>query len=154
MRTTRMAPCCGGKRAQRGVMLLEALIAILIFSIGILGLMGLQATAVKQSTDARYRSQAAQLADQLVGQMWSGDRTVANLRTQYNTCGTTACGGYQGWFNAVNATLPGVSPTSNTRPTVSVDNDGVITISVFWRAPTDDDTTPPHRYQIETQIGQ
>ena len=46
-------------RRQGGFMLIEALIAILIFSIGILGIVGLQAAAVNQSTDARYRSEAA-----------------------------------------------------------------------------------------------
>ena len=34
---------------QSGVMLLEALIAILIFSLGILGLVGMQASAVRAS---------------------------------------------------------------------------------------------------------
>ena len=67
-----------------GFVLIEALIAILIFSIGVLGIVGLQATAVQQSSDARYRAQAAELAQQLLGQMWTGDRTAATLQTQYN----------------------------------------------------------------------
>ena len=53
------------RHAQSGVMLLEALIAILIFSLGILALIGLQATAISQSTDARYRSEAALLANDI-----------------------------------------------------------------------------------------
>jgi type IV pilus assembly protein PilV len=44
-------------------MLLEALIAILIFSFGILGLVGLQANAINLSTDAKYRADAALLAN-------------------------------------------------------------------------------------------
>jgi type IV pilus assembly protein PilV len=147
----------GPRRAQRGVMLLEALIAILIFSIGILGLVGLQATAVQQSSDARYRADAAQLAEQLLGQMWVGNRTVTNLQTQFNTCTSSACPGYQTWYNTVKATLPGIT-TASMMPSVNVSNapgtNGVVTISIFWRAPSDDPNGNPHRYDTEGQIGQ
>jgi type IV pilus assembly protein PilV len=61
--------------SQRGFMLLEALIAILIFSIGILSLVGLQATATKYSTDARFRSTASYLANQRIAEIWVGDRS-------------------------------------------------------------------------------
>ena len=37
---------------QDGMMLLEGLIAILVFSLGILALVGMQGVAVKQVTDA------------------------------------------------------------------------------------------------------
>lgn len=144
----------GVRHRERGVMLIEALIAILIFSIGILGVVGLQATAVKQSTDARYRSEAAQLAQQLIGQMWVSDRTLAALQTKYNTCTSSTCTGYQAWVPNVIATLPGVTATGTTKPTVNVDGSGIVTISVFWRAPTDDAGTDPHRYDIQAQIGQ
>ena len=43
-------------RTQAGVMLIEALIGILIFSIGILALIGMQGAAIRNTTDARYRS--------------------------------------------------------------------------------------------------
>ena len=46
---------------QSGVMLLEALIAILIFSLGILSLVALQATAVQLTSDAKYRTDATLL---------------------------------------------------------------------------------------------
>jgi type IV pilus assembly protein PilV len=57
-------------KSQQGIVLLEALIAILIFSIGILGVVGLQANMIKATTDAKYRSQAAFLVQQKVGAMW------------------------------------------------------------------------------------
>jgi type IV pilus assembly protein PilV len=131
-------------------MLIEALIAILIFSVGILGIVGLQATAVKQSTDARYRAEAAQLVEQLVGQMWTSNRATATLQTQYNTGGA----GYNAWYDQVAAVLPGVSNTSDsdTKPMVNVDGDGIVTVNVFWRQPGDDANASPHRYDIQTQI--
>ncbi|MBL8367702.1 MAG: hypothetical protein JNM54_07255, partial [Candidatus Accumulibacter sp.] len=45
-------------REQAGVMLLEALIAILVFSLGILSLVALQATSIKLTGDAKYRTDA------------------------------------------------------------------------------------------------
>lgn len=141
-------------RSQRGVMLIEALIAILIFSIGILGIIGLQASAVQQSTDAKNRAEAAYLADQLMGQMWTDTRTVANLQTKYQSCGS-ACTGYWAWYGNVKNILPGVADTiADTQPQVTVDAQGVVTISLFWRSNGDDPTAPPHHFDIQAQIGQ
>jgi len=56
---------------QGGVVLLEALIAILIFSFGVLGLVGLQASMVKNTSEAKYRSTASYIAQQRIGEMWA-----------------------------------------------------------------------------------
>jgi type IV pilus assembly protein PilV len=136
-------------------MLIEALIAILIFSIGVLGVVGLQATAVQQSSDARYRAQAAELAQQLLGQMWTGDRTAAALQTQYNCtppC-TSPGAGYTTWYSQVSAALPGVSSDASLQPFVSVDSGGIVNMVLYWRQPTDD-TGSSHQYKIQSQIGQ
>lgn len=55
---------------QDGVALLEALIAILIFSLGILGLIGLQANATRIATAAKFRIDASQLVSQCMGDLW------------------------------------------------------------------------------------
>ena len=65
-------------KLQSGVMLLEALIGILIFSLGILALVGMQATAVRATSDARDRTEASNLTSQLVGQMWLDRANLAN----------------------------------------------------------------------------
>jgi type IV pilus assembly protein PilV len=49
---------------QKGAILLESLIAMLIFSMGILALVGLQAAMVSNTSDAKYRSVASYLAQQ------------------------------------------------------------------------------------------
>jgi len=64
--------------SQAGSVILEALIAILIFSIGILGLVGMQATAVSNVSDAKYRADAAFYANQIIGQMWASRVTQTN----------------------------------------------------------------------------
>jgi len=55
---------------QRGVFLIEALLGILIFSLGILSLVAMQTAAVSAQSDARYRIEAANLADQIVSEIW------------------------------------------------------------------------------------
>ena len=54
---------------QRGYVLLEALVALLIFSLGLLGLIGFQAASTKIATDSRFRTEAAMLADELLAKM-------------------------------------------------------------------------------------
>ena len=128
---------------QSGIVLLEALIAILIFSLGILAVVGLQAVAVKQVSDARYRSDAALLANQLLGTMWVGDRTAAALQTSYNS---PQGAGYLAWLGnastpgTVAGTLPGITTSSNL-PTVVVDAAGTVTVTLYWIAPSDNQTT-------------
>jgi type IV pilus assembly protein PilV len=86
--------------SQRGSALLEGLIAILILSMGILALMGLQGTAVKQAADAKYRSDASFLANQIIGEMWV-DR--ANLAQYANI----AYGPRAAWDTQIGNVLPG-----------------------------------------------
>ena len=139
---------------QRGVMLIEALIAILIFSIGILGIIGLQASAVQQSTDAKNRAEAAYLADQLMGAMWTDNRTVANLQAKYQSCGSS-CTGFWTWYGTVKNTLPGVADSiADTQPQVTVDGQGIVTIQLKWRSTGEPATNPPHEFDIQAQIGQ
>lgn len=56
---------------QQGAVLLESLISILIFSIGIIALVGVQAVMIKNTNDSRYRAEAAFIAQQKIGLMWA-----------------------------------------------------------------------------------
>lgn len=62
---------------QRGIVLVEALVAILLFSIGVLALAGLQASLVRNTTDSKYRAEAVYLAQQRLGEMWANPTIVA-----------------------------------------------------------------------------
>jgi type IV pilus assembly protein PilV len=141
-------------KQQNGMMLLEGLIAILIFSLGIIALVGMQAMAVKQVSDAKYRTDASLLANQLIGTMWVGDRTPATLKTNFDTGGTAA--GLADWLETVQSTLPGVTADDN-QPTVNVTSiggagDGTVTITLYWLAPSDAETQAPHKYTTVAQI--
>ena len=63
--------------SQQGVVLLESLIAILIFSMGILALVGLQAAMLKNTSDAKDRMDAAFIAQQQLGVMWADPANLA-----------------------------------------------------------------------------
>jgi type IV pilus assembly protein PilV len=58
------------RRRQSGSMLIEVMVSILVFSMGVLALIGLQGVTVKYSTDAKFRVDAANLANQTLAQMW------------------------------------------------------------------------------------
>jgi type IV pilus assembly protein PilV len=69
-------------RAQSGAFLLEALIAILIFAFGILGIVGLQAQSLRVTNDSQYRAEAVYLASGLIAQMWSDD--INKIKANYS----------------------------------------------------------------------
>ena len=131
------------------MILIESLLAILIFSLGILALVGLQAAAVKQSADAKYRTEAALLANEVIGQMWVSDRTTATLQGNFNSPGGAA---YNNWLARVGGVLPGVVANSPTAPTIAIDADGIATVTVNWNAPNEPAGTPIHQYIAIAQI--
>ncbi len=80
--------------------MMEVLVSILIFSFGVLGLIGLQASAINLSVDAEDRNRAALFASDIVSTMWLNDSvtvTAAQLTTWQtniaNTAGTGVPGG-------------------------------------------------------------
>lgn len=64
------------RASQTGVALIEVLVSILLFSLGILGLIGLQTRAISLSVDAEDRNRAALIANDIATTMWI-KRTVA-----------------------------------------------------------------------------
>lgn len=64
-------------RPQQGIVLLEALIAILLFSMGILALVGLQAAMVSNTTASKYRADASYIAQQQLGRLWADPANVS-----------------------------------------------------------------------------
>jgi type IV pilus assembly protein PilV len=71
-------PSYSAQKNQKGAVLLEALIAIVIFSMGILAVAGLQAAMVKNTSDAKYRSDAAFIAQQALGRMWADPESLVS----------------------------------------------------------------------------
>lgn len=118
-------------------MLLEALIGLLIFAIGVLGLIGMQAVAMKVTADSKYRAEATMYADQLISQMWADDRANAALSANYTGSGGSGGTKYNAWYaalSAANTGLPGAAVSGN-QPSVQVSADNVVTVTIRWQAP-------------------
>ena len=135
-------------------MLLEAMIAILIFSFGILGLIGLQANAISLSTDAKYRADAALLANQLIGRLAVADPAVA-ASFAHRPNGSTVCAPVgknstssvlTGWLAEVNATLPNAG--SAKQQVIVNTTTKVVVITLCWQAPHGSQ----HRHTVTTQL--
>jgi len=149
------------RQGQAGVILLEALIAILVFSLGILSLVALQTTSIQLTSDAKYRTDASLLAGKLIGQMWASGGTPTTLKTSFESPNGAA---YLAWLaNDVQArhSLPGVVGASagvvSTLPIVTVNdtagvNAGQVSITIFWRTPQMDPNQAGHRHVVISQI--
>lgn len=68
---------------QRGFSLVEVLVSIVILSFGLLGMVGLQASALKNNRDARLQSEALGLARELA-EMMRANPSVATQSTAAN----------------------------------------------------------------------
>jgi type IV pilus assembly protein PilV len=113
---------------QRGATLLEALIGILIFSVGILALVGMQALAIRHMSDARYRSDASFLANEIIGRMWVNKGNLASYA--FSGAGSPPAA-LDNWVTAIQNALPGVSAGANL-PIVDVAGSRV-TVTVRWQ---------------------
>lgn len=128
---------------QRGSVLLESMIAILIFSMGILAIVGLQGASLKNTASAKYRTDASMLANQIIGQMWTDDKTNASLQTSYNSPSGAK---FITWKTNVANTLPGVASNA---PTVAIDASNVATVTIWWQSPGE---AAPHNYVAIARI--
>lgn len=117
-------------RLQGGAALIEVLVAFLIFSFGILGLVGLQGAMVRNQTDAKVRTDAAFLANEFVGLVQSDQGNVANYVTSTSTaCSLAKCAD---WVRKVKSALPGGNAaTVYTAGT----NGGDYSITISWTSP-------------------
>lgn len=133
--------------SQSGVMLLEVLIGMLLFIIGIMGIMGLQAVSMKHSIDAKYRTEASNLANQIVGRMWTDSGNLGSYAVAAGAeCPAAPANDKDRWVCAVKNTLP--NATGANAPTVVV-NGTVVTITINWRKDAND---PLHNHILITDI--
>ena len=78
---------------QAGFTMVEILVAILIFSIGLLGLASLQVVGYKLSSDSLYRTMAAILANDMIDRMRTNTvETAKGVTSAYNNPGATSAG--------------------------------------------------------------
>lgn len=146
---------------QRGMMLIEALMAILVFSLGVLGMMGVNAVAASTQSDAQYRNEANRVATRIVNEMWVNvDRTTdANLaasmatfvhRADVGACDTSADGTAStnalvtGWVADITGggtagTIGGLPGATNRMQQIMIPAGAgnQVIVTVCWKAPKD-----------------
>jgi type IV pilus assembly protein PilV len=149
------------KKIQTGFLLIEAMVAVLIFALGILGMVAMGSTSVSAQSDARYRTAAANLADEIASKIaLNVDRTssatmqasVINFQHQpgpgIDNCTFTGAASGQAavvtWAAktyTVGAGLPGLPGSDATHQQILVDNTNTgynrVAITVCWKAPVD-----------------
>lgn len=147
------------RRAQGGFFLIEALVAILIFAIGVLGMVAIGGTAIGAQTDARVRTDAATLAEGLASDIvLNVDRSsLANFQNslltyQHQPVGAncafagpaTANANAVAWLGRVTTVGPGLpglpgATAASQQVSINVGAGGFnrVQITMCWRGPSD-----------------
>jgi type IV pilus assembly protein PilV len=138
--------------SMRGFTLLEVLVAMLVLSIGLLGLAGLMASSLKNSHSAYQRTQATWLVYDALDRM-RANRQVA-LAGGYNLALGASSGGsglaatdLSEWDTALTNTLPAgdgsITVTTATR---------AVTIIVQWNDARGTGGVATQQFRVDTQL--
>jgi type IV pilus assembly protein PilV len=156
-------------RSQQGIMLIEAIIGLLIFLVGILAMLALQATAISVQSDAQYRIEAGHLTDRILGAInagitrdTQGNVTPASLAAfQHQPAGAIDSCNYSGgasassdvtdWVTAITTTpatrLPG--STASMQQILVNGNYNQVSITICWQGAND---KKPRRHTVISYI--
>lgn len=138
------------RRRQRGIGLVEVLVALLVFSIGVLGLAKLQLLSLSNTNTAYMRSQASLLAYGLLDRMRAnpqsassgkydlslagalpGGTTVVNCDTNSCTPTQLATDDLSRWLSDVSTTLPQGKASVSTNTSAQPE---LVTVTIEWNA--------------------
>ena len=140
--------CRRAAHTQCGAFLLEALVALLIFSFGVMAMAGLQARATRHFNEAQYRANAAEVVQGTIASMRASD--PATLAARFDPSANMA-----DWLALLGQAkrLPGVSYIQNVPALQIIDGPTTtsrqVSLSVFWQTPGD---LTPHRYAATAVI--
>lgn len=148
------------------MILIEALIGILIFSMGILALVAMQTAAVSAQSDAQYRVEAGNLVDKILYEIsLNVDRSTAGtLQTTLAAFAHNTGGGncaftgtpsanalVTNWVTEATAArtgLPG-STAAMQQILVNTANFNQVTVTLCWKAPND---PTPHKHTVISYV--
>lgn len=137
---------------MRGFTLLEVLVAIVVLSIGLLGLAGLMASSLKNSHSAYQRTQATWLAYDALDRM-RANRQVALVGGYNLALGAAAPGGSDlaaidlgEWDTALTNTLPAGDGS------IAVAAGGVVKIIVQWNDTRGTGGIAAEQFIVDTQL--
>lgn len=134
----RRKPLPSSIRKSRGVTLIEVLVAVLVLSIGLLGMAGLQARALRGSNSSMQRTQAVMLSYYVLDAMRIDKAQAVNITFPYNmakTCtvptdtSTLANKTKKDWLAELKANLGNVETTCGS---ITCEANGRCTVEVYW----------------------
>jgi type IV pilus assembly protein PilV len=144
-----------GHTRAAGFALVEVLVAVLLFTIGILGLVGLQATMTQTQTGGKVRADAANLVDELATVMWGevgNQATLANLNA-FTTAGCAGAAACNAWLTKLGKVLPGGTLSElvfDNATDAANANYGLVTVKLQWSLPN----SGTHQYVSTFSVAQ
>lgn len=110
---------------QAGATLIEVLVSLLIFSLGVLGMLAMQAKAISYAVDAEDRSRAAVFANEIIAAMWAEGTASPSIETAWKA-------------RVANATAAGLPNALGSLQTTTDATTGIKTtqVTITWRAPS------------------
>ena len=141
-RTTIASTGRAPRAAQGGIVILDVLMAVLIFSVGILGMISLQAHAIKLAGDAKLRTDASYLVGQMISEMWVDRSNLADYAhmTGGSDCTFTGSAGSSArvtnWVGTATKAGSVLGSLPNATSQVKVETGtGLVSVTVCWRMP-------------------
>lgn len=132
-------------RAQRGIAMIEALVAVLLLAIGLIGTLGMQVNSQKALNEAGMRAEATIAANELIGVM---NADLDNLDAYALAKGGQPGDEIKAWHKALVDRLPNagveiaVAPVDDTERTE-------VAIDISWQRDTEGET---NRHRILTYL--
>ena len=117
-------------RRQRGIAMLEALLAIVLLAIGVIGTIGLQARSVSALADAGQRAEAAIAANKLLGVM---NTDFANLNGYKVVAGAVPPTRLSAWHAETLRLIPGATIAVNVTPAAAAAAPATVDITISWQ---------------------
>lgn len=151
------------RRLARGFTLVEAMVALVVLAVGMLGIAGLYVITLRSGGGAIYRMQAVNLATDMADRMRAnrGANMNYNNAPADNNCygaGAVDCApalmaanDLLVWQNQVTATLPSGTGVVNVVPGAAVTDPFIYRITITWRGAGEDATSQPS-YVLTLQI--
>lgn len=115
-------------KTTKGFYTIEAIIAIIVFLVGVLGVVQIQTNTIQAVSDAQYRINASYLADSLIGQMWvdkPNATTYAPGKAEYDA-----------WLAEVTASMPGVATNPPILTFATTASGTLVNLTILWSDPS------------------
>jgi type IV pilus assembly protein PilV len=132
---------------SQGIALVEAMVAVVILALGLLGTIGMQARSYSALAEAGARTEATMAAEKLVGLMTTDQ---ANLASYVLVAGATPDARLLPWYNETRAHIPNASIAVAVAPVTGTGSTQVV-VTIGW---TRKAGTAPSTHRVSAYIAQ